>query len=239
MHSKSAKVIVAGLEKRFCQQCSRFHLLPEFDEGKRSCRMRLADHNERRRKPQQGSLLSPRCGTLLPSVFDNHHFSKTGGFVMDFSNYKPPSLTGRLTTNQTAMSAKSHLPMPSNPQNLPPDLLTSRQSYSSSVVSECFVGVQDTNSALSLLSNQAWTVGPKARLGPNSNFLGQPSENPSPAAGNFICPSWGFKGNEHGMAPDLGLGQVLNGGYNGGLELGQPNDGGFHELDVHHVNWSL
>jgi hypothetical protein len=30
----------------------RFHLLGEFDDGKRSCRKRLADHNRRRRKPQ-------------------------------------------------------------------------------------------------------------------------------------------------------------------------------------------
>lgn len=31
----------------------RFHLLSEFDNGKRSCRKRLADHNRRRRKSQQ------------------------------------------------------------------------------------------------------------------------------------------------------------------------------------------
>lgn len=30
----------------------RFHILAEFDKGKRSCRKRLAGHNERRRKPQ-------------------------------------------------------------------------------------------------------------------------------------------------------------------------------------------
>lgn len=30
----------------------RFHVLGEFDEAKRSCRKRLADHNRRRRKPQ-------------------------------------------------------------------------------------------------------------------------------------------------------------------------------------------
>ncbi|KAK4260970.1 hypothetical protein QN277_004027 [Acacia crassicarpa] len=52
VHSKTAKVIVHGIEQRFCQQCSRFHLLAEFDDGKRSCRRRLAGHNERRRKPQ-------------------------------------------------------------------------------------------------------------------------------------------------------------------------------------------
>lgn len=32
---------------------NRFHLLSEFDNGKRSCRKRLADHNRRRRKSQQ------------------------------------------------------------------------------------------------------------------------------------------------------------------------------------------
>lgn len=30
----------------------RFHVLEEFDEGKRSCRRRLAGHNKRRRKTQ-------------------------------------------------------------------------------------------------------------------------------------------------------------------------------------------
>ncbi|KVI05713.1 squamosa promoter-binding-like protein 2 isoform X2 [Cynara cardunculus var. scolymus] len=52
-HSKCPKVIVAGLERRFCQQCSRFHSMSEFDDEKRSCRRRLSDHNARRRKPQQ------------------------------------------------------------------------------------------------------------------------------------------------------------------------------------------
>ncbi|KAK6946698.1 SBP domain [Dillenia turbinata] len=50
VHAKAAVVIVNGLQQRFCQQCSRFHELLEFDESKRSCRRRLAGHNERRRK---------------------------------------------------------------------------------------------------------------------------------------------------------------------------------------------
>ncbi|KAJ4841140.1 hypothetical protein Tsubulata_006433 [Turnera subulata] len=50
VHSKAPAVVVAGLRQRFCQQCSRFHELTEFDETKRSCRRRLAGHNERRRK---------------------------------------------------------------------------------------------------------------------------------------------------------------------------------------------
>ncbi|MQM20645.1 hypothetical protein Taro_053669 [Colocasia esculenta] len=49
-HAKASKAIVGNVMQRFCQQCSRFHLLQEFDEGKRSCRRRLAGHNRRRRK---------------------------------------------------------------------------------------------------------------------------------------------------------------------------------------------
>ncbi|XP_024378733.1 uncharacterized protein [Physcomitrium patens] len=52
LHSKAPNVVAGGQTQRFCQQCSRFHSLGEFDDGKRSCRKRLADHNRRRRKPQ-------------------------------------------------------------------------------------------------------------------------------------------------------------------------------------------
>ncbi|KAK8718408.1 hypothetical protein V6N13_045643 [Hibiscus sabdariffa] len=55
MHSKAPKVVVLGLEQRFCQQCSRFHVVSEFDDSKRSCRRRLAGHNERRRKTSHDS----------------------------------------------------------------------------------------------------------------------------------------------------------------------------------------
>lgn len=78
VHSRTAKVIVNGIEQRFCQQCSRFHLLAEFDDGKRSCRKRLAGHNERRRKPQVG-LQSGRTGRLLHpySGFSSSRFHET------------------------------------------------------------------------------------------------------------------------------------------------------------------
>ncbi|RRT74593.1 hypothetical protein B296_00032190 [Ensete ventricosum] len=49
MHSKAPKVVVGGMEQRFCQQCSR----------------RLAGHNERRRKPPPGPF-APRYGHLAP-----------------------------------------------------------------------------------------------------------------------------------------------------------------------------
>ncbi|PHT35785.1 Squamosa promoter-binding protein 1 [Capsicum baccatum] len=59
-HAKAPAVPIGGLLQRFCQQCSRFHQLAEFDDTKRSCRRRLAGHNERRRKsahesPGEGS----------------------------------------------------------------------------------------------------------------------------------------------------------------------------------------
>ncbi|KAJ0962246.1 hypothetical protein J5N97_030074 [Dioscorea zingiberensis] len=59
-HSKATVVIAGGLQQRFCQQCSRFHVLSEFDEAKRSCRKRLADHNRRRRKPQSQAQTQPQ-----------------------------------------------------------------------------------------------------------------------------------------------------------------------------------
>ncbi|KAL6991098.1 Squamosa promoter-binding-like protein [Sarracenia purpurea var. burkii] len=59
-HAKVPAVVVDGLQQRFCQQCSRFHELSAFDGTKKSCRRRLAGHNERRRKssydnPGEGS----------------------------------------------------------------------------------------------------------------------------------------------------------------------------------------
>ncbi|MBA0772327.1 hypothetical protein Gotri_007729 [Gossypium trilobum] len=70
-HSKAPKVVVLGLEQRFCQQCSRFHVVSEFDDSKRSCRRRLADN-----KPMTGSfpyVSSPtgRALSLLSSKVDS------------------------------------------------------------------------------------------------------------------------------------------------------------------------
>lgn len=48
---------------KFC----RFHPLSEFDEGKRSCRRRLAGHNRRRRKTQPDDVTSK----LPPSNREN------------------------------------------------------------------------------------------------------------------------------------------------------------------------
>ncbi|XP_074562605.1 squamosa promoter-binding-like protein 1 [Curcuma longa] len=63
MHARASSAIVRNAIQRFCQQCSRFHLLEEFDEGKRSCRRRLADHNKRRRKRQPDAIATGNPST--------------------------------------------------------------------------------------------------------------------------------------------------------------------------------
>ncbi|KAJ4823598.1 hypothetical protein Tsubulata_026477 [Turnera subulata] len=62
LHSKASEALLGNALQRFCQQCSRFHVLQEFDEGKRSCRRRLAGHNKRRRKTHPENVVNG--GTL-------------------------------------------------------------------------------------------------------------------------------------------------------------------------------
>ncbi|KAL9240752.1 hypothetical protein vseg_014936 [Gypsophila vaccaria] len=81
VHSKAPEAKVGNVIQRFCQQCSRFHGIQEFDGDKRSCRKRLAGHNKRRRKnipetcPNAGSvndeLNSGQILTLLLRVLSN------------------------------------------------------------------------------------------------------------------------------------------------------------------------
>uniref|UniRef100_A0A7N0UN81 SBP-type domain-containing protein n=1 Tax=Kalanchoe fedtschenkoi TaxID=63787 RepID=A0A7N0UN81_KALFE len=78
-HAKAQVVLLAGIRQRFCQQCSRFHEVSEFDESKRSCRRRLAGHNERRRKHSpaaaavdpQGQESSSQKGIVVCGVIDD------------------------------------------------------------------------------------------------------------------------------------------------------------------------
>ncbi|KAJ7515334.1 hypothetical protein O6H91_22G010800 [Diphasiastrum complanatum] len=72
-HSKASHVFANGQAQRFCQQCSRLHPVGEFDDAKRSCRKRLADHNRRRRKPQMiGCNFSKDHEDQLSTIVDEH-----------------------------------------------------------------------------------------------------------------------------------------------------------------------
>ncbi|KAG6511675.1 squamosa promoter-binding-like protein 16 [Zingiber officinale] len=74
VHSKTPVVMVGGQEQRFCQQCSRFHQLVEFDEAKRSCRKRLDGHNRRRRKPPQESINTSRLFRSTQGMLGSSRF---------------------------------------------------------------------------------------------------------------------------------------------------------------------
>ncbi|KAI3507623.1 hypothetical protein L1887_22612 [Cichorium endivia] len=237
-HSKTAKVIVNGLEQRFCQQCSRFHQLPEFDQGKRSCRRRLAGHNERRRKP---SLISSRYGSVATSIFENNGNSG-GGFLMDFSSCSrgrfqwPGTRAGppRAAMDLPIAGEKfPPLPWQSNldnppPYNVPPG--------------GCFNGVQDSNCALSLLSNHSsgsrnqsmsheYYVNPEA--GAHVHQLQQPATGTTVQVHySTTTTGWVYETND----AHLGLGQIPQSGYSG--DVGQQG-GRRYDSSVDHIDWSL
>lgn len=100
VHSKTAQVSINGQKQRFCQQCSRFHSLEEFDEGKRSCRKRLDGHNRRRRKPQPDT-------SRAASLFSGHQ----GATMLQFSSphvYQTTSLTNHLWTTMVKSEEETY-----------------------------------------------------------------------------------------------------------------------------------
>ncbi|KAK8703076.1 hypothetical protein V6N13_021406 [Hibiscus sabdariffa] len=114
LHSKTAEVMINGLKQRFCQQCSRFHSLEEFDDGKRSCRTRLDRHNRRRRKPQPDPLSRPR------SYLSNYQ----GSQMLPFSSLQVyPTTTVVKTTwpgvNKSASESRCLNPSPKQSLNSP------------------------------------------------------------------------------------------------------------------------
>ncbi|GMH27472.1 hypothetical protein Nepgr_029315 [Nepenthes gracilis] len=105
-HSKSPMVIIGGLESRFCQQCSRFHKLSEFDQKKRSCRKRLSDHNARRRKPKP-NIMQFDSRMLPSSLYGLRVYTPS-------SNEEEAHDLGALSL----LSANSWVPAPLNPTKI-------------------------------------------------------------------------------------------------------------------------
>ncbi|KAK1364563.1 squamosa promoter-binding-like protein 7 [Heracleum sosnowskyi] len=115
VHSKAPKVVVLGLEQRFCQQCSRFHVMTEFDETKRSCRRRLAGHNERRRKtPHEHSTITLSTNNILsqgkfsslhaPSLLSSRNESSISS--SDLSSRCSAALQELIAENRAALLGK-------------------------------------------------------------------------------------------------------------------------------------
>lgn len=62
-----------------CQFFGRFHVLPDFDEGKRSCRRKLERHNNRRRrKPADSKGVSGKESQRKIQTEDTNHDGGAG-----------------------------------------------------------------------------------------------------------------------------------------------------------------
>ncbi|XP_061967245.1 squamosa promoter-binding-like protein 14 isoform X2 [Populus nigra] len=115
VHSKATKALVGKQMQRFCQQCSRFHPLTEFDEGKRSCRRRLAGHNRRRRKTQPEDVTSRLLLPGNPDMNNNGNLDIVNLLTaLARSQASAPDALAILSqrSSQSSDSDKSKLPGP-------------------------------------------------------------------------------------------------------------------------------
>ncbi|MBA0711487.1 hypothetical protein Golax_010662 [Gossypium laxum] len=255
VHSKTPKVSIRGQEQRFCQQCSRFHSLVEFDEGKRSCRKRLDGHNRRRRKPQpnaltvnSGSLLSnPRGSRYLlfssPQIFSTTSMtdSSTGAVKvktdisssLNFSS-RNSSFVGTSSLNYKGerqfsflQSANSSHPGVSVCQ----PLVNANPSSSNGGISQKMLfnglnGTVESNRALSLLSSQPAETR-EISLSPMVQFGSTSSLIP-----NLQYKGLGMEGEQVGtiLATDQSTNTDLHG--NGVFRIGHP---GSSASGTHHT----
>ncbi|XP_078432302.1 squamosa promoter-binding-like protein 17 isoform X2 [Wolffia australiana] len=170
IHSKSPKVMVAGLEQRFCQQCSRFHVLREFDQGKRSCRRRLAGHNERRRKPMLPN--PPATAFLRPPR--PPPFPSGSGFLLDFANSRLATARGGTWASARAGGGLSPPAWPG--------VAASSLGHAGGLFSNQEEahrreewGISDSGCALSLLSTQPWGTAAAAAAAARAPITVDPS----------------------------------------------------------------
>ncbi|KAJ4885075.1 Squamosa promoter-binding-like protein 15 [Raphanus sativus] len=243
VHSKSSKVIVSGLHQRFCQQCSRFHQLSEFDLEKRSCRRRLACHNERRRKPQATTtLLTSRFASIAPSLYGN----AIRGVLGDPATWS--------TTARGSAPWQSH------------QLMNVFSYGNSSTDSSCALSLL-SNSNLAQQEQQRLQT-PTNTWRPSLDFdsvvadrvtMAQPP--PVSIQNQYLNQTWEFmsgeKSNEHCISPALGLNQISepvgfqisNGTTMGGFELSlhqqvlrqylEPENTRAYDSSPQQFNWSL
>ncbi|CAI8605341.1 unnamed protein product [Vicia faba] len=113
-HSKASKALLGNQMQRFCQQCSRFHPLLEFDEGKRSCRRRLAGHNRRRRKTHPDEVASPPLNQHVAAAANLEIFNLLTA-IADGSQ-------GKFEERRSQVPDKEHLAQILNRIPLPADL---------------------------------------------------------------------------------------------------------------------
>ncbi|CAJ2658553.1 unnamed protein product [Trifolium pratense] len=92
--ANAVTVVVDGEAKRYCQQCGKFHVLPDFDEGKRSCRRKLERHNNRRRRKPADSVAG--VDNELQTVTQNDDSNCDGEAGIDYSNLSSENIEKRV-----------------------------------------------------------------------------------------------------------------------------------------------
>ncbi|GFZ00202.1 squamosa promoter-binding protein-like (SBP domain) transcription factor family protein [Actinidia rufa] len=152
-----------------------FHLLAEFDDGKRSCRKRLAGHNERRRKPQLDTLSDKPYHKLLQyredARFLGASLPKRLSFVfpdmLPGGFFNPQGNTTNVRGNQSSHIRVDDVPIfrpqfPMPTENHPGKQFSSEKfplqlnGYNNSALTvQESSGVSNSSSALSLLSAQS------------------------------------------------------------------------------------
>ncbi|CAL9772386.1 unnamed protein product [Musa acuminata subsp. burmannicoides] len=245
MHSKAPKVTVAGLEQRFCQQCSRFHQLPEFDQGKRSCRRRLAGHNERRRKPPPPGPFASRHCHHTPSFHEE--LGRARSFPVDFScprfstttrDVWPTIAPGDWVAGNHCLGVLYPLSSGAMVHGAHPcmhgHLEGPLYSITKPPLRDCLSGASDSSCALSLLSTQPWNHNTARNQVPtisvSSCLDGTPMAR-STVSDNCMTRSWGFIG--HGGRPNPQNIQHIAGGVGRVAEVGDGQISGMLELARH------
>ncbi|KAK7359652.1 hypothetical protein VNO77_01614 [Canavalia gladiata] len=84
--ANATTVLLHGESKRYCQQCGKFHVLSDFDEGKRSCRRKLERHNTRRRRKPPISDSGAAADHELQPVTQNEDYNYDGEAGKECSN---------------------------------------------------------------------------------------------------------------------------------------------------------
>ncbi|RRT79479.1 hypothetical protein B296_00008854 [Ensete ventricosum] len=185
MHSKAPKVMVAGLEQRFCQQ-------------------RLAGHNERRRKPPPGPY------GRFASSFHGHKQLTVAEFTLLYlyPNVSSSRRNPTATAGDPVATNEWHRSLDASPGvvalhgthrcSLGPAAGT-LCSTMEIPTGECLAGVSDSSCALSLLSTHPWSSS-SARNGapviPATSILDGPRTVDSVIPSNYDTSLWGIR--DHG-----------------------------------------
>ncbi|XP_071694076.1 squamosa promoter-binding-like protein 3 [Rutidosis leptorrhynchoides] len=197
-HSKSLIVVVAGRECRFCQQCSRFHGLSEFDGKKRSCRRRLSDHNARRRKQHPETIQFNSTSLSSSSFYDGQQH-------LSFVYNVPLVQTKPSVWENSQRPLKSEKPAMIQFSNVVP--VPTTLAFKPSKVTTAGVFNQGTNAealdlrrALSLLSNNSLSGScESADFSSLDHHIIPMHTNGSP---NNMSQHGGMHSSHHGLPPD-------------------------------------